>query len=63
MGGEKVRRALEPTGHDLAVAVDELDQLDLRLPHDERLEGRDDIPEVMADLDVLAMPSVEPEST
>jgi glycosyltransferase involved in cell wall biosynthesis len=26
------------------------------------LEGRDDIPDVMADLDVLALPSVEPES-
>jgi glycosyltransferase involved in cell wall biosynthesis len=26
------------------------------------LEGRDDIPDVMADIDVLALPSVEPES-
>jgi glycosyltransferase involved in cell wall biosynthesis len=26
------------------------------------LEGRDDVPDVMADLDVLALPSVEPES-
>ena len=26
------------------------------------LEGRDDIPDVMADLDVLALPSIEPES-
>jgi glycosyltransferase involved in cell wall biosynthesis len=26
------------------------------------LESRDDIPDVMADLDVLALPSVEPES-
>jgi glycosyltransferase involved in cell wall biosynthesis len=31
-------------------------------PQAQLLEGRDDIPDVMADLDVLAFPSVEPES-
>jgi glycosyltransferase involved in cell wall biosynthesis len=31
-------------------------------PGAQLLEGRDDIPDVMADLDVLAFPSVEPES-
>jgi glycosyltransferase involved in cell wall biosynthesis len=31
-------------------------------PDAQLLEGRDDVPDVMADLDVLAFPSVEPES-
>ena len=32
------------------------------VPGAQLLEGRDDVPEVMADLDVLALPSIEPES-
>ena len=33
-----------------------------RTPGTRLLTGRDDIPDVMADLDVLALPSIEPES-